>query len=78
MIINFGEGQLELHCTDECCSSCDMRDKRDYNAKEVIRLLIQAILDLGQVQAYKEGIKEEVIVGWLRGSRKVLFSLPEN
>ena len=73
----FGEGQLELQCIDECCSSCDIKDKRDFNAKKAISLLIQAILDLGQVQTYKEGVKEEVLIGWLRGSRKDTFSLPE-
>ena len=54
-IINkFGEGQLELQCVDECCSSCDIKDKRDFNAKEAIRLLLQAVLDLGLIRAYKD------------------------
>ena len=28
------------------------------------------------MQAYKEGVKEEVLIGWLRGSKKDAFSLP--
>ena len=40
IISKFGEGQLELQCVDECCSSCDIKDKRDFNAKEAIRLLL--------------------------------------
>lgn len=54
IISKFGEGQLELQCVDECCSSCDIKDKRDFNAKEAIRLLLQAVLDLGLIQAYKD------------------------
>ncbi|CAB4013002.1 Hypothetical predicted protein, partial [Paramuricea clavata] len=38
---------------------------------------MQAILDLGQLQTYKEGIKEDVVIGWLRGSKRDTFSLPE-
>lgn len=68
---------FELQCVDECCSSCDIKDKRDFNAKEAIRLLILAVLDLGQTQTYEEGVKEEVLIGWLRGSKKDTFSLPE-
>ena len=41
----FDEGPLELQCVDECCSSCDIKDKRDFNAKQAISLLIQAVLD---------------------------------
>lgn len=77
IISKFGEGQLELQCVDECCSSCDIKDKRDFNAKEVMRLLLQAVLDLGQIQTYKEGVKEEVLIGLLRGSKKDTFSLPK-
>ena len=54
IISKFGEGQLELQCVDECCSSCDIKDKRDFNAKEAIRLLLQAVLDLGLIQANKD------------------------
>ena len=77
IISKFGEGHLELQCVDECCSSCDIKDKRDFNVKEAIRLLIQAVLDLRQMQTYEEGVKEEVLIGWLRGSKKDTFSLPE-
>jgi hypothetical protein len=38
---------------------------------------MQAILDLGQLQTYNEGIEEDVVIGWLRGSKKDTFSLPE-
>jgi hypothetical protein len=68
---------LELQCIDECCSSCDIKDKRDFNATQAISLFMQAILDLGQLQTYNEGIKEDVVIGWLRGSKKDTFSLPE-
>ena len=68
IISKFGEGQLELQCVDACCSSCDIKDKRDFNSK--VKLLIQAVLDIGQVQTYKDGVKEEVLIGWLRGSKK--------
>ena len=77
IISKSGERQLELQCVDECCSSCDIKDKRDFNAKEAKRLLLQAVLDLGLIQAYKEGVKEKVLIGWLRGSKKDTFSLPE-
>lgn len=77
IISKFEEGQLELQCVDECCSSCHIKDKRDFNANEAIRLLILAVLDLGQTQTYEEGVKEEVLIGWLRGSKKDTFSLPE-
>ena len=76
IIRKFGEGQLDLQCVDECCSSCDIKEERDLNAKQAISLLIEAVLDLGQMQAYKEGVKEEVLIGWLRGSKKHAFSLP--
>lgn len=33
-----------------CSSSCDIKDKRDFNSKEAVKLLIQAVLDLGQLQ----------------------------
>ena len=33
IIRKFGEGQLDLQSVDECCSSCDIKDKRDFNAK---------------------------------------------
>ena len=66
-----------MQCVDACCSSCDIKDKRDFNSKEAVKLLIQAVLDLGQLQTYKEGVKEEVLIGWLRGSKKDTFSLPE-
>ena len=65
IIRKFGEGQLDLKSVDECCSSCYIKDKRDFNAKQAISLLIKAVLDLGQMQAYKEGVKEEVLIGWL-------------
>ena len=45
LIIKFGEGELELQCKDTCCSSCDIKRKRDFNAKQAITLLIQAIID---------------------------------
>ena len=63
-----------MQCIDACCSSCDIKDKRDFNSKEAVKLLIQAVLDLGQLQTYKEGVKEEVLIGWLRGSKKDTFS----
>jgi hypothetical protein len=28
-------------------------------------------------KTYNEGIKEDVVIGWLRGSKKDTFSLPE-
>jgi len=51
--------------------------RRDFNVKQAFSLLIQAIVDLGQPQTCKEGVKEEVLIGWLRGSRKDTFSLPD-
>ena len=45
IITKFGEGQLDLQCVDECCSSCDIKEERDLNAKQAISLLIQAVLD---------------------------------
>ena len=78
IISKFGEGQLELQCVDACCSSCDLKDKRDFSSKEAVKLVIQAVLDLGQLQTYKERVKEEVLIGWLRGSKKdTSFSLPK-
>ena len=67
----------EEHVKAQLIESWRCKDKRDFNAKHAFSLLIQAVTDLGQVQAYKEGVKEEVLIGWLRGSKKDTFSLPE-
>ena len=47
LISKFGEGELELQCKGACCSSCDIKRKRDFNAKQGITLLKQAIFDFG-------------------------------
>ncbi|PFX32199.1 ATP-dependent DNA helicase RecQ [Stylophora pistillata] len=76
LISKFGEGELELQCNDACCSSCDIKAKRDFNAKQAISLLVQAISDFEQLQNYKNGVKEEELIAWLRGSKRDKFSTP--
>ena len=73
----FGEASLDLQCLNECCTSCDNKSKRDFNARQALILLMQAILDLGQLKTYKEGLKEEVLIGWLRGSKKDTYLVPD-
>ena len=77
LITKFGELELELRCLDACCTSCDIEHRRDFNAKEAFALLLQAIVDLCQLKTNPNGIKEELLIGWLRGSKKDTFSLPE-
>lgn len=73
----FGEDELDIQCIDECCSSCDQKANKNYNAKEAISRMVQAILDLGKVQSFEDGVKEGILIDWLRGSNKDVFSLPE-
>ena len=77
LISKFGEGELELQCKDACCSSCDIKRKRDFNAKQAITLLIQAIIDFGKLIKYQNGVREEELIAWLRGSKRDKFSTPE-
>lgn len=68
-----GEQDIEVSSKDQCCTSCDLNKPLDFNVKRPFSLILQAVEDLRKVSIFKDGIKEAVLIDWLRGSTKDVF-----
>jgi hypothetical protein len=54
----------------ECCSSCDIDQEKDFNAKDQAILLLTAIKELEEIFSSSEGINEDNLVSWLLGAKR--------
>ena len=61
----------------ECCSSCDIEQEKDFNAREPAILLLTAIKDLQEILSSNEGVNEDNLVSWLVGAKRDWISKPE-
>ena len=55
-----------LDQTEECCSSCDIEQEKDFNAREPAKLLLTAIKELQEIFSSSEEINEDYLVSWLQ------------
>ena len=61
----------------ECCSSCDIEQEKDFNAKDLAILLLTAIKELEEIFCTSDGVSEDNLVSWLLGSKRDWISKPE-
>ena len=67
LITNFGKGELELRCLNECCTSCDIENSRDFNTKEACGLLLQVIVNLKPTRMAQKKNSVWVVMGKQKG-----------
>ena len=61
----------------ECCSSCDIEQENDLNAKDVSILLLTTIQELEEIFCTSDGVNEDNLVSWLLGTKRDWISKPE-
>lgn len=61
----------------ECCSSCDIQQEKDFNAREPAELLLTAIKELQEVLSSNKGVNEDNLVSWLLGAKRDWILKPD-
>ena len=77
LLENFEDADvIEQASTGECCSSCDLKEERNFNVKDSASILIGALNELSKVPTLRE-INEEKLIAWVRGSKRNLLAKQE-
>ena len=78
LLKSYDETTIILDPTEgECCSSCDIVEEKDFNAKDTAILMMKAIKELESILPSGGGINEDNLVSWLLGAKRDWISKPE-
>lgn len=61
----------------ECCSSCDIEQEKDFNAKDVAILQLTAIKELEEIFCTSDGVNEDNLVSRPLGAKRDWICKPE-
>lgn len=77
LLKSYDETTIILDPTEgECCSSCDIVEEKDFNAKDTAILMMKAIKELESILPSGGGINEDNLVLWLLGAKRDCISKP--
>lgn len=78
LLLAYEETTVNLDPTKgECCSSCDIPEGKEFNAKNTAILMMKAIQELESIFPSSEGVNEDNLLSWLLGSKRDWISKPE-